>query len=141
MVVYRLISCGTIEEVIYRKQVYKGLIANTAIQSKTQHRYFNAAELREVFSIPDSSVSMTARQLSTLHPVNQRRTYPALDDEIQFVNTLGMIYQLSNTIIYLLSNMYQIHHISHHHIISHPLMTYVAPSSTCSAHFDTTWCL
>lgn len=88
VVVYRLISCGTIEEVIYRKQVYKGVIANTATQSKPQHRYFNSAELREVFSIPDNSMSHTARQLTALHPI--KVTYASLDEEMKFVNTLGI---------------------------------------------------
>jgi len=49
VVVYRLISCGTVEDKIYRKQVYKGGLSRTGTEEGEQFRYFSAAELRDLF--------------------------------------------------------------------------------------------
>lgn len=38
VVVYRLITCGTIEEKIYRKQVFKGSLVKAVIDKKGDHR-------------------------------------------------------------------------------------------------------
>jgi len=38
--VYRLITCGSIEEKIYRKQIYKNGLFRTATEAKNPHRYF-----------------------------------------------------------------------------------------------------
>lgn len=40
VMVYRLITCGSIEEKIYRKQIYKDGLFRTATESKNPHRYF-----------------------------------------------------------------------------------------------------
>ena len=39
VVVYRLITCGTIEEKIYRKQVFKGALMKTTSEKKQQFRF------------------------------------------------------------------------------------------------------
>ena len=41
VVVYRLITCGTIEEKIYRKQVYKGALSRTGTDEADPFRYFS----------------------------------------------------------------------------------------------------
>ena len=41
VVVYRLITCGTIEEKIYRKQVYKGALSRTSTDEADPFRYFS----------------------------------------------------------------------------------------------------
>lgn len=41
MVVYRLITCGTVEEKMYRKQVFKGGLARTGTEAGVQFRYFS----------------------------------------------------------------------------------------------------
>lgn len=38
VVVYRLVTCGTIEEKIYRKQVFKGALSKTATEKANQYR-------------------------------------------------------------------------------------------------------
>lgn len=40
VVVYRLITCGTVEEKIYRKQVFKGGLMRTLGKEAKQFRYF-----------------------------------------------------------------------------------------------------
>jgi SNF2 family DNA or RNA helicase len=39
VVIYRLITCGTIEEKIYRKQVFKGSLIKTVVDNRNHHRY------------------------------------------------------------------------------------------------------
>ena len=41
VVVYRLITCGTVEEKIYRKQVYKGGISRAGMDDGNHYRYFS----------------------------------------------------------------------------------------------------
>lgn len=45
VVVYRLITCGTVEEKMYRKQVYKGGLARTGTEAGVQYRYFTQQAL------------------------------------------------------------------------------------------------
>lgn len=39
--VYRLITCGTVEEKIYRKQVFKGGLSRSSTKEGSQFRYFS----------------------------------------------------------------------------------------------------
>ncbi|XP_028770191.1 protein CHROMATIN REMODELING 24 isoform X2 [Neltuma alba] len=69
VLVYRLMTCGTVEEKIYRKQVYKGGLFKTATEHKEQIRYFSQQDLRELFSLPKDGfdVSVTQKQLEEEH--------------------------------------------------------------------------
>ncbi|XP_058195377.1 protein CHROMATIN REMODELING 24 isoform X3 [Rhododendron vialii] len=69
VLVYRLMTCGTIEEKIYRKQIYKGGLFKTATEHKEQTRYFSQADLRELFSLPRQGfdISLTQQQLHEKH--------------------------------------------------------------------------
>ena len=50
MVVYRLITCGTMEEKIYRKQVFKQGLSMVSNGDEEVFRYFTKGDLRELFS-------------------------------------------------------------------------------------------
>ncbi|XP_050373345.1 protein CHROMATIN REMODELING 24-like [Argentina anserina] len=41
IIVYRLMTCATVEEKIYRKQIFKGGLFRTATEEKEQIRYFS----------------------------------------------------------------------------------------------------
>ena len=41
VIVYRLITCGTVEEKIYRKQVFKGGLSRSGTEEGVQFRYFS----------------------------------------------------------------------------------------------------
>ena len=103
VVVYRFITCGTVEEVIYRKQVFKGSIIRAATGVKQQQtqadgaaaanapvragsdpssaavtddsptRYFGKDELREVFHFTSSTTSSAFDSLRRLHPPELQR--------------------------------------------------------------------
>ncbi|XP_077619470.1 DNA excision repair protein ERCC-6-like [Crocuta crocuta] len=90
VVVYRLITCGTVEEKIYRRQVFKdSLIRQTTGDKKNPFRYFTKQELRELFTIEDFQNSATQLQLQSLHAA-QRRSDKKLDEHIAYLHSLGI---------------------------------------------------
>uniref|UniRef100_A0A8C5LGM6 DNA excision repair protein ERCC-6-like n=1 Tax=Jaculus jaculus TaxID=51337 RepID=A0A8C5LGM6_JACJA len=90
VVVYRLITCGTVEEKIYRRQVFKdSLIRQTTGDKKNPFRYFSKQELRELFTIEDFQNSATQLQLQCLHAA-QRRSDEELDDHIAYLHSVGI---------------------------------------------------
>ncbi|XP_036126752.1 DNA excision repair protein ERCC-6-like [Molossus molossus] len=90
VVVYRLITCGTVEEKIYRRQVFKdSLVRQTTGDKKNPFRYFSKQELRELFAIEDFQNSVTQLQLQSLHAA-QRRSDKKLDEHIAYLHSLGI---------------------------------------------------
>ncbi|GMI99315.1 chromatin remodeling 24 [Hibiscus trionum] len=91
VVVYRLMTCGTVEEKIYRKQIYKGGLFKTATEHKEQIRYFSQQDLRELFSIPKQGfdISLTQKQLHEEHD-SQHKMDESLENHIKFLETLGI---------------------------------------------------
>ncbi|KAL6651710.1 hypothetical protein ACP70R_010635 [Stipagrostis hirtigluma subsp. patula] len=69
VIVYRLMTSATIEEKIYKLQVFKGALFRTATEQKEQTRYFSKSEVQELFSLPQQGfdVSLTHKQLLEEH--------------------------------------------------------------------------
>jgi hypothetical protein len=69
VVIYRFITCGTIEEKIYRKQIFKGALARQTTDKKgSQFRYFTHNELRDLFKLDNAGLrSTTQLQLADIH--------------------------------------------------------------------------
>eukprot|EP00817_Percolomonadidae_sp_ATCC50343_P002512 CAMPEP_0117426676 /NCGR_PEP_ID=MMETSP0758-20121206/6722_1 /TAXON_ID=63605 /ORGANISM="Percolomonas cosmopolitus, Strain AE-1 (ATCC 50343)" /LENGTH=781 /DNA_ID=CAMNT_0005211947 /DNA_START=405 /DNA_END=2748 /DNA_ORIENTATION=+ len=69
VVIFRFISCGTVEEKIYRKQVFKdGLFRSVSqVNAANQARYFTKAQLKQLFAFEDQSRSKTQEEFSQLH--------------------------------------------------------------------------
>lgn len=95
VVVYRFMTCGTIEEKIYRKQVFKQSLMRATMEGDTPFRYFTKQELHELFTMGDPSVSVTQQQLHAIHG-NQRRSYEALDRHLEFVRHCKEIFGVSD---------------------------------------------
>uniref|UniRef100_K7FAS0 DNA excision repair protein ERCC-6-like n=1 Tax=Pelodiscus sinensis TaxID=13735 RepID=K7FAS0_PELSI len=90
VVIYRLITCGTVEEKIYRRQVFKdSLIRQTTGDKKNPFRYFTKQELRELFTLEDTQTSATQIQLQSLH-ATQRKTDLELEEHIAYLHSLEM---------------------------------------------------
>ncbi|XP_063968551.1 uncharacterized protein LOC135157317 [Lytechinus pictus] len=89
VIVYRLITCGTIEEKIYRRQVFKkSLIKQTTGNFKEDiYSNFTTQELRHLFELEDTEVSVTQKQLEGLHGW-QRKSSRELDQHIAFLKTI-----------------------------------------------------
>ncbi|XP_068446273.1 DNA excision repair protein ERCC-6-like isoform X1 [Clinocottus analis] len=90
VVIYRLITCGTVEEKIYRRQVFKdSLIRQSTGDKKNPFRYFSKQELKELFVLEDTRRSSTQLQLQALHS-RHRRTDPELDEHIARLHAMEM---------------------------------------------------
>ncbi|MEW5317269.1 MAG: hypothetical protein WDW38_008580 [Sanguina aurantia] len=103
VVVYRLITCGTVEEKIYRKQVFKGGLSRTGTEEGVQFRYAtvttsttfsndsvnHVVPLRDLFKVTDEGLasSETQKQLHTLH-ASQRKASAELQEHLTFLATL-----------------------------------------------------
>lgn len=90
VVIYRLITCGTVEEKIYRRQVFKdSLIRQNTGDKKNPFRYFSKQELKELFTLEDPRSSSTQMQLQAMHS-RHRRTDPELDQHIAHLHAMEM---------------------------------------------------
>ncbi|XP_032372459.1 DNA excision repair protein ERCC-6-like [Etheostoma spectabile] len=88
VVIYRLITCGTVEEKIYRRQVFKdSLIRQNTGDKKNPFRYFSKQELKELFILEDPRSSSTQMQLQALHS-RHRRTDAELDEHIAHLHSM-----------------------------------------------------
>ncbi|NXN88906.1 ERC6L protein, partial [Bombycilla garrulus] len=100
VVIYRLITCGTVEEKIYRRQVFKdSLIRQTTGDKKNPFRYFSKQELRELFTLEDTRMSATQIQLQSLHAM-QRKSDPKLDEHLAYLHSLAMFGISDHDLIY-----------------------------------------
>uniref|UniRef100_A0A2P2IXE2 Protein CHROMATIN REMODELING 24 n=1 Tax=Rhizophora mucronata TaxID=61149 RepID=A0A2P2IXE2_RHIMU len=91
VLVYRLMTCGTVEEKIYRKQIFKGGLFKTATEQKEQIRYFSQQDLCELFSIPKQGfdTSLTQQQLLAEHDYDHKLN-DSLEAHIRFLETKGI---------------------------------------------------
>uniref|UniRef100_A0A5K3FXC3 DNA excision repair protein ERCC-6 n=2 Tax=Mesocestoides corti TaxID=53468 RepID=A0A5K3FXC3_MESCO len=107
VIVYRLITCATVEEKIYRRQVYKDSVIRHTIgraavdcpeDSNDPYRYFTRQELVELFTLDENSrFSATQRQLAELHGVEGRKTYPELEAHLAFVTAMrDVVFDISD---------------------------------------------
>uniref|UniRef100_U3KBB3 DNA excision repair protein ERCC-6-like n=1 Tax=Ficedula albicollis TaxID=59894 RepID=U3KBB3_FICAL len=100
VVIYRLITCGTVEEKIYRRQVFKdSLIRQSTGDKKNPFRYFSKQELRELFTLEDPRTSATQIQLQSLHAM-QRKSDLQLDEHLAYLHSLAMFGISDHDLIY-----------------------------------------
>ncbi|XP_046695822.1 DNA excision repair protein ERCC-6-like [Silurus meridionalis] len=90
VIIYRLITCGTVEEKIYRRQVFKdSLIRQTTGDKKNPFRYFTKQELKELFTLEDTHSSSTQLQLQSLHS-SACRSDPELECHISALKGMNV---------------------------------------------------
>ncbi|AYU75535.1 DNA excision/repair protein SNF2, putative [Leishmania donovani] len=85
VVVFRLVTCGTVEEKVYRNQIFKRMAALQSMKGcgggggegrrpptpdagGELYRYFTRLQLRNMFAMDDGEQRSTAEQLELLHP-------------------------------------------------------------------------
>ncbi|CAA3030465.1 CHROMATIN REMODELING 24 [Olea europaea subsp. europaea] len=91
VIVYRLMTCSTVEEKIYRKQVFKGGLFKSATEHKEQIRYFSQQDLRDLFSLPKQGfdISLTQQQLHEEHD-QQHTMEESVKAHVEFLQTLNI---------------------------------------------------
>ncbi|GFH08860.1 uncharacterized protein HaLaN_03895 [Haematococcus lacustris] len=89
VVVYRLITCGTVEEKIYRKQVFKGGLSRAGTEEGAQFRYFTQQQLRDLFQVTSEGLlASDTQRLLHQHHAAQRLSDPDLDQHLHFLTSL-----------------------------------------------------
>jgi hypothetical protein len=63
--IYRLLTRGTIEEKIYQRQIFKLLLSNRILDDPKQRAMFSKTDLKELFTLTDTSTSATSTVGST----------------------------------------------------------------------------
>merc|ERR1711971_473002 len=77
VMVYRFVTCGTIEERMYRRQIKKVALLKSITNASDQTRYFSDKELRDVFTLENPLESRTHKQLESLaqnQPIDEARS-------------------------------------------------------------------
>ncbi|XP_076890707.1 protein CHROMATIN REMODELING 24-like [Bidens hawaiensis] len=92
VIVYRLITCSTIEEKIYRNQIYKVGLFKCATEREDQLRYFSQKDLKDLFSLPEQGfdVSLTCQQLHKEHDYEHKMD-SSLEHHTNFLESLCMV--------------------------------------------------
>lgn len=91
VIVYRLMTCSTVEEKIYRKQVFKGGLFRSATEHKEQIRYFSQQDLRDLFSLPEQGFDISLTQQQLLEEHDQEHTMEeSLRAHVEFLETLNI---------------------------------------------------
>ncbi|KAL5108220.1 DNA excision repair protein ERCC-6 [Taenia crassiceps] len=57
VMIYRLLTSGTIEEKVYQRQIFKQFLANRVLRNPRQQRFFKINNLYELFSLGDARPS------------------------------------------------------------------------------------
>ncbi|XP_018582911.1 DNA excision repair protein ERCC-6-like, partial [Scleropages formosus] len=79
VVVYRLITCGTVEEKMYRKQVFRSALW----KNKNLIPHFTKDDLRELLPLGETRFSVTQRLLDT----DCLRPHQSMDEDLKFHET------------------------------------------------------
>ncbi|KAF3440622.1 hypothetical protein FNV43_RR18906 [Rhamnella rubrinervis] len=130
VLVYRLMTCGTVEEKIYRKQIFKGGLFKTATEQKEQIRYFSQQDLRELFSLPAQGfdVSLTQQQLHEEHD-SQYSMEESLKAHIKFLESQGIAGVSHHSLLF--SKAAPVHVQDDVEVIRKPQPTIFGASSSC----------
>ncbi|MBN3289415.1 ERC6L protein, partial [Polypterus senegalus] len=96
VIVYRLITCGTVEEKVFRRQVFKNsLIRQVTGDEKDPFRHFTHEQLKDVFTLGNTELSLTQIQLQSMS-ITQSTRNAELEEHIAFLQSLD-IFGISHT--------------------------------------------
>ncbi|XP_012999683.1 DNA repair and recombination protein RAD54-like isoform X1 [Cavia porcellus] len=78
--IYRLLSAGTIEEKIFQRQSHKKALSSCVVdEEQNVERHFSLGELKELFTLDETSLSDTHDRLHCRRCVNSRQVWPPPD--------------------------------------------------------------
>lgn len=90
VIIYRLITRGTIEEKVYHRQLFKKFLSNKVLNDPSQKRLFNASDLRDLFTLTEKKVKCDSETNDILNEVDaELRTKESIssDDSRAKANT------------------------------------------------------
>jgi DNA excision repair protein ERCC-6 len=71
VVIYRLVTKGTIEEKVYHRQIFKQMLTDRVLKDAQQRRLFSSAEMRDLFSLDDDAPAASGKSHSETHELMQ----------------------------------------------------------------------
>ncbi|KAG8507670.1 DNA repair and recombination protein RAD54-like, partial [Galemys pyrenaicus] len=78
--IYRLLSAGTIEEKIFQRQSHKKALSSCVVDEEQDvERHFSLGELKELFTLDETSLSDTHDRLHCRRCVNNHQVWPPPD--------------------------------------------------------------
>lgn len=78
--IYRLLSAGTIEEKIFQRQSHKKALSSCVVDEEQDvERHFSLGELKELFTLDETSLSDTHDRLRCRRCVNNHQVWPPPD--------------------------------------------------------------
>ncbi|RWS25508.1 DNA excision repair protein ERCC-6-like protein, partial [Leptotrombidium deliense] len=67
VIVYRLVTCGTVEEQIYRRQIFNDSITKHTVKENDSTRCFRREDLLQLLNFTDPTVSKTYQRITQIH--------------------------------------------------------------------------
>jgi hypothetical protein len=96
VIVYRLITCATVEEKIFIRQVFKNSVIKQMVQSEQDPtRYFNSGDIRELLKFDDPFACKTHKQIEEMHG-HQKIPCPLTDSHRSEVTQLPHCFNVSD---------------------------------------------
>ena len=95
VMIYRLLTSGTIEEKIYQRQIFKQYLSKKILQDPSSFQLFSTSDLYDLFSHPQQSSNET-RELAEENEVNGEKKEIDLDKDILLANNVPDIAQIVN---------------------------------------------
>ncbi|KAJ1914656.1 DNA repair protein rhp26 [Mycoemilia scoparia] len=90
VVIYRLLTAGTIEEKIYHRQIYKQFLSDKILNDPNQGRFFHGQTLRDLFTLGDvddeTGGTETGNMFSNAKIVPRSHDYSDEDEEGEITN-------------------------------------------------------
>ena len=81
VVIYRLLTAGTIEEKIYHRQVFKQLLTNRVLKDPKQRRFFKSNDLYDLFTLDDHKATTETEAIFGGVDVNSKKGGTGQEEE------------------------------------------------------------
>ncbi|XP_036369367.1 DNA excision repair protein ERCC-6-like [Octopus sinensis] len=96
VIIFRLMTCGSVEEKIYIRQLFKQSIhRQTTKESKDPFRYFTKQDLKQLFIVENLAWSDTQQQLNEMF-AGMRQSDEVVDQQIEFLESLDYVFGVSD---------------------------------------------
>lgn len=93
VVVYRLMTAGTIEEKIYHRQIFKQFLTNKILKDAKQRRFFKMNDIHDLFSLDDGEGDTTETGLifsGSEKKIESKKPEKKMKDDDDFYQVVGL---------------------------------------------------
>ncbi|KAG5357952.1 DNA repair protein [Yarrowia sp. B02] len=93
VVVYRLMTAGTIEEKIYHRQIFKQFLTNKILKDAKQRRFFKMNDIHDLFSLDDGENDTTETGMifsGSEKKIESKKPEKKMKDDDDFYQVVGL---------------------------------------------------